>query len=191
MAGETIITVVGNLTDDPDLRFTPSGAAVANFTVASTPRIVRPADQRVERRRHAVPALLGLAAGGRERRRVAAARHAGDRAGPAQAALLRDPRGREAHGLRDRRRRGRRRAASTRPPRSPRPPAQAAATASPAVRRRCAVQRRRQRPLGARPAPRPAAGRRRGRQPTRGQRLPAAAPTSRRSEPSSACLLDN
>ena len=38
MAGETIITVVGNLTDDPDLRFTPSGAAVANFTVASTPR---------------------------------------------------------------------------------------------------------------------------------------------------------
>src|SRR5688572_30636702 len=38
MAGETIITVVGNLTDDPELRFTPSGAAVANFTVASTPR---------------------------------------------------------------------------------------------------------------------------------------------------------
>ncbi|MGH3383016.1 MAG: single-stranded DNA-binding protein, partial [Nocardioidaceae bacterium] len=39
MAGDTIITVVGNLTDDPELRFTPSGAAVANFTVASTPRI--------------------------------------------------------------------------------------------------------------------------------------------------------
>jgi single-strand DNA-binding protein len=38
MAGETIITVVGNLTDDPELRFTPSGAAVANFSVASTPR---------------------------------------------------------------------------------------------------------------------------------------------------------
>lgn len=38
MAGEPIITVVGNLTDDPELRFTPSGAAVANFTVASTPR---------------------------------------------------------------------------------------------------------------------------------------------------------
>jgi single-strand DNA-binding protein len=37
MAGDTIITVVGNLTDDPELRFTPSGAAVANFTVASTP----------------------------------------------------------------------------------------------------------------------------------------------------------
>jgi single-strand DNA-binding protein len=38
MAGETPITVVGNLTSDPELRFTPSGAAVANFTVASTPR---------------------------------------------------------------------------------------------------------------------------------------------------------
>lgn len=38
MAGETVITVVGNLTADPELRFLPSGAAVANFTVASTPR---------------------------------------------------------------------------------------------------------------------------------------------------------
>jgi single-strand DNA-binding protein len=38
MAGETTITLVGNLTADPELRFTPSGAAVANFTVASTPR---------------------------------------------------------------------------------------------------------------------------------------------------------
>ncbi len=39
MAGDTVITVIGNLTGDPELRFTPSGAAVANFTVASTPRI--------------------------------------------------------------------------------------------------------------------------------------------------------
>jgi single-strand DNA-binding protein len=38
VAGDTVITVVGNLTADPELRFTPSGAAVANFTVASTPR---------------------------------------------------------------------------------------------------------------------------------------------------------
>lgn len=38
MAGETIITVVGNLTADPELRFTPAGAGVASFTVASTPR---------------------------------------------------------------------------------------------------------------------------------------------------------
>jgi single-strand DNA-binding protein len=37
MAGETIITIVGNLTSDPELRFTPNGAAVANFTVAATP----------------------------------------------------------------------------------------------------------------------------------------------------------
>jgi len=40
VAGDTTITVVGNLTADPELRFTPSGAAVANFTVASTPRIL-------------------------------------------------------------------------------------------------------------------------------------------------------
>ena len=38
MTGDTILTVVGNLTADPELRFTASGAAVANFTVASTPR---------------------------------------------------------------------------------------------------------------------------------------------------------
>ena len=38
MAGETTITIIGNLVDDPDLRFTPSGAAVANFRIASTPR---------------------------------------------------------------------------------------------------------------------------------------------------------
>jgi single-strand DNA-binding protein len=38
MSGETVITLIGNLTSDPELRFTPSGSAVANFTVASTPR---------------------------------------------------------------------------------------------------------------------------------------------------------
>jgi single-strand DNA-binding protein len=38
MAGETSVTVVGNLTADPELRFTPSGAAVTSFTIASTPR---------------------------------------------------------------------------------------------------------------------------------------------------------
>lgn len=38
MAGETTITVIGNLTADPELRFTPNGVPVANFTVASTPR---------------------------------------------------------------------------------------------------------------------------------------------------------
>ena len=38
MAGDTIITIIGNLTADPEFRFTSSGAAVASFTVASTPR---------------------------------------------------------------------------------------------------------------------------------------------------------
>jgi single-strand DNA-binding protein len=38
VAGDTVITVIGNLTDDPELRYTPSGAAVAKFKVASTPR---------------------------------------------------------------------------------------------------------------------------------------------------------
>ena len=38
MTNDTILTIVGNLTADPDLRFTPAGAAVTTFTVASTPR---------------------------------------------------------------------------------------------------------------------------------------------------------
>lgn len=38
MVGETVVTVVGNLTDDPEIRMTPSGDAVTHFTVASTPR---------------------------------------------------------------------------------------------------------------------------------------------------------
>ena len=38
MSGEPVVTIVGNLTSDPELRFTPSGQAVANFTIASTPR---------------------------------------------------------------------------------------------------------------------------------------------------------
>ncbi|MFI5783947.1 single-stranded DNA-binding protein [Nocardia sp. NPDC051570] len=39
MANETVITVIGNLTADPELRYTPQGAAVVNFTVAATPRV--------------------------------------------------------------------------------------------------------------------------------------------------------
>src|SRR4051812_33655010 len=39
-AGDTVITLVGNLVDDPELRFTPSGAAVAKFRIASTPRFM-------------------------------------------------------------------------------------------------------------------------------------------------------
>lgn len=41
MANETVLTVIGNLTADPELRFTASGQAVANFTVASTPRVMK------------------------------------------------------------------------------------------------------------------------------------------------------
>jgi single-strand DNA-binding protein len=43
VANDTVITVIGNLTSDPELRFTPAGAAVANFTVASTPRTLNKA----------------------------------------------------------------------------------------------------------------------------------------------------
>jgi single-strand DNA-binding protein len=46
MAGEIQVTVIGNLTADPELRFTPSGAAVANFTVASTPRFFKDGEWR-------------------------------------------------------------------------------------------------------------------------------------------------
>jgi len=93
MAGETVITVIGNLTGDPELRFTPSGAAVANFTVASTPRIFDRQGERVQGQRHAVHALLDLAGGGRERRRVPHQGHQSHRIGAARAALLRNPRG--------------------------------------------------------------------------------------------------
>ena len=106
-AGDTVITVVGNLVDDPELRFTPSGAAVAKFRVASTPRFLDKQTNEWKDGESALPHLHRLAPGGRERRRVAPARHARHRPGPAQAAVVRDQGGREAHRLRDRRRRGR------------------------------------------------------------------------------------
>ena len=87
-AGDTPITVVGNLVADPELRFTPAGQPVATFRIASTPRIMRQRDERVEGRRQPLPHLQRLAAGGGERGRVAAARHAGHRDRPAQAAEL-------------------------------------------------------------------------------------------------------
>jgi single-strand DNA-binding protein len=46
VAGETVVCIVGNLVADPDLRFTPSGDAVANFTVASTPRLFKDGEWR-------------------------------------------------------------------------------------------------------------------------------------------------
>ena len=85
MAGETVITVVGNLTADPELRFTPSGAAVANFTVASTPRMF---DRQTNEWKDGDALFLRCNVW-----RQADPRCAGRRAGTAAAALLRDPRG--------------------------------------------------------------------------------------------------
>ena len=70
--GDTIITIVGNLTDDPELRFTPNGSAVANFTVASTPRILDKATNEWKDGDALFLRCSDLAAGGGERRRVAA-----------------------------------------------------------------------------------------------------------------------
>ena len=106
-AGDTQITIAGNLVDDPELRYTPTGQAVANFRVRFHAAVQRPADQRVEGRRLPVPVLQRLAAGGGERRREPAARHAGHRQRAAAAAVVRDQGRREAHGLRGRGRRGR------------------------------------------------------------------------------------
>ena len=86
MAGETVITVVGNLIDDPELRFTPSGAAVANFR---SPRRRAPSTKQTNEWKDGEALfllLLGLAPGRGERRRVAAEGHARDRPGPPEVA---------------------------------------------------------------------------------------------------------
>ncbi|MFZ3569257.1 single-stranded DNA-binding protein [Streptomyces sp. BH034] len=59
MAGETTITMVGNVVNDPELRFTPSGAAVANFRVASTPRHF---DKQANEWKDGDPLFLGVSA---------------------------------------------------------------------------------------------------------------------------------
>jgi len=64
MAGETVITVVGNLVEDPELRFTPSGAAVAAFRIASTPSRFNKETQKWEDG----DALCAAASGGRRPR---------------------------------------------------------------------------------------------------------------------------
>ena len=83
MANDTTVTVVGNLTADPDLRFTPAGVALAKFTVASTPRVFDKGQRRVPRRRPAVSDLYGVAGVGRARGRVAAQGDSGGGGGPA------------------------------------------------------------------------------------------------------------
>ena len=66
MAGETTITVIGNLTDDPELRFTPSGCGRGEVPRRFDAAYLRPADQRVEGRRAALP--VAAPSGGRRRR---------------------------------------------------------------------------------------------------------------------------
>ena len=98
-AGDTQITIVGNLVDDPQLRYTPTGNAVANFRVASTPRFM---DRATNEWKDGDTLFLTCNVWRQcrgERGRVAAARHAGDRLGAAAAAVLRDPGRREAHRL--------------------------------------------------------------------------------------------
>ena len=87
-AGDTPITVVGNLVADPELRFTPSGQPVATFRVASTPRIRDNASDEWKDGDSLFLILQRVAAGGGERRRVTAARYAGHRDRPAAAAEL-------------------------------------------------------------------------------------------------------
>ena len=61
MAGETVITVIGNLTADPELRTIGSGASVASFTIASTPRTFnRQSGQWEDGRRSSCAARLGV-----------------------------------------------------------------------------------------------------------------------------------
>ena len=177
MAGDTIITVVGNLTADPELRFTPSGAAVANFTVASTPRNF---DRQSGEWKDGEALFLRCNIWRQAAENVAETLTrgiAGDRVRPAQAAFVRDPRGREAHRRRARGRRDRPVAAGTPPPRST-----GSAAAPTAARRRRRRLRRRLRRLAAAAAAAP-----RRRPTTRGARAPPAGrsgpATNRRSEP--------
>ena len=107
MAGDTQITVVGNLVDDPELRFTPSGAAVANFRIASTPRTF---DKQSNEWKDGEALFLSCSVWRQAAENVAESLQKGMRVvvqGRAQARVVRDPRGREAHRLRDRGRRGR------------------------------------------------------------------------------------
>ncbi len=87
-AGDTAITIAGNLVDDPELRFTPAGQPVAKFRVASTPRYL---DKNTNEWKDGDSLFLTLqcvAAGGGERGRVADPGDAGDRVRAAAAAVV-------------------------------------------------------------------------------------------------------
>ena len=76
MAGDTVITVIGNLTSDPELRWTPSGAAVANFTIASTPRTL---DRQTQECKDGEPLFLRCSVGGQAAENVAKSLSVGSR----------------------------------------------------------------------------------------------------------------
>ena len=135
MAGETTITVVGNLTDDPELRFTPSGAAVAKFRIASTPRTM---DRQSGEWKDGEPLFLACNVWRQAAENVAESLQRGARvivSGPAAPAVVRDARGREAHRLSSSRstRSARRCATPRRRCRRCRGPAAAAAASAPPV----------------------------------------------------------
>ena len=132
-AGDTQITIVGNLVDDPELRYTPTGAAGGAVPGGLHAEVPRQEHERVEGRRQPVPDLQRVAAGGGERGREPAARHAGDRLGAAAAALVRDQGRREAHRVRGRGRRRRPFAAERLGQGQPDPPGPAAAAATAAA----------------------------------------------------------
>ena len=126
--------------DDPELRFTPSGAAVAKFTVASTPRLL---DKQTNEWKDGDSLFLRCTVWRQAAENVAESLTrgiAGHRHGPAQAAVVRDQGGREAHGRRAARSTRSARRCGTPRPRSPRLAAAAAAAAASAaarVRRPC------------------------------------------------------
>ena len=89
MSGETVITVIGNMVQDPELRFTPSGSAVANFSVASTPRTF---DRNSNEWKDGEALFLRCAVWREAAENVAESDqgHAGDRLRAAQAAVIRN-----------------------------------------------------------------------------------------------------
>ena len=106
MASENQVTIVGNLTDDPELRYTPNGAAVVKFRVAVNRRFKDESGnwKDGETSYFSVNAWRSLAENCAE---TLTRGHARGAVGPAADALLGDPGGRQAHGGRDRGRRGR------------------------------------------------------------------------------------
>ena len=107
MAGETQMTVIGNLTGDPELRYTPEGTAMVKFTVASTPRVL---DRTSGEYRDGDPLFLTCTAWRELAEHIAESLTKGTRVvvtGPAAAVAVGDRRGREALRVRPGRRRGR------------------------------------------------------------------------------------